>query len=507
MMGMCQNFTIYFLLIVLCPIVGLLLNFLSQNSSLGSRFATRSIFLGFMTTVVAWIAQLPFSQKDVCFGFLANEISWLMATLILFISAIVHQFSISYLAGDKNYRTYFLCLTMVTISTLLMAASDNIILLVLFWTVSNQILVVLMIHKAQWAPAKNAGMVASKTFAYGLIFLLAGIGVLAYESETLSLASIVENSHALSCSARVISLTFIILAASTQSGAWPFHRWLISSLNSPTPVSSLMHAGLVNGGGVLLARFAPVFFQEDTLLQVLFVLGLATLILGGIWKLLQSDIKRMLACSTVTQMGFMFMQCGLGLFPAAFAHICWHGLFKAFLFLRSGSTITENGRANDKSERNLLAFFLACLCGVLGAFGFAKGNRLSLTIVDANTVLIFFSWMASAQIANSLLQKYKSPFFIFGASIMCWALGYLYGVSVDLLENALESMHIAQVQPLNIVHVIAMCLLFCIWVLVNIKPFAHREGSVWWRRFYVSMLNASQPNAQTITSTRSLYKF
>jgi len=127
----------------------------------------------------------------------------------------------------------------------------------------------------------------------------------------------------------------------TQSAIWPFHTWLISSLNSPTPVSAIMHAGLINGGGFLLTRFAGLFVQSTGMLQVIFFLGLLTALIGTLWKLMQHDIKRMLACSTMGQMGFMIAQCGLGLFPAAIAHLCWHGLFKAYLFLSSGSAAHE----------------------------------------------------------------------------------------------------------------------------------------------------------------------
>ncbi len=88
---------------------------------------------------------------------MANEISWLMATLILFVSAIVHHFSLRYMAGDRNYRRYFLFLSLITISTLFMVASDNAVILISFWSLSNTILVLLMMHKFQWAAAKNSG--------------------------------------------------------------------------------------------------------------------------------------------------------------------------------------------------------------------------------------------------------------------------------------------------------------------------------------------------------------
>ncbi len=330
---------------------------------------------------------------------------------------------------------------------------------------------------------------------------------MAYESGTLSLHLIVENSESLSASIRMIALSFIMLAAFTQSGGWPFHGWLISSLNSPTPISAFMHAGLINGGGLLLARFAPIFFHEGLFLNILFILAVITLILGGIWKLLQSDIKRMLACSTMTQMGFMMMQCGLGLFPAALAHLCWHGLFKAFLFLRCGSTIAEHRRTNEERVSTVPAFLLSSLCGVIAAIGFIFGSGLSFTLVDTTTVLIFFSWMASTQLAHTLLQKKQSISFVLTASVFCLATGIIYGLTVDLVEVVVTPLQISQPQLLNSIHIIGITAIFCIWMALNLKPFADHEGSLWWRRFYVRMLNASQPDPKTITSSRNGYKF
>ncbi|CDR34820.1 proton-conducting transporter membrane subunit [Criblamydia sequanensis] len=508
-MVVAENTTYYFLMIILTPLLGLLINllFFKKNPSLGSRIASLGIWIGFINTLGAWFIGLPFYEKNESAGFIANEISWLMATLILFISGVVHHFSLRYMAGDRNYRRYFLFLGLITISTLLLAASDNIVILILFWSLSNLLLVLLMMHKFEWEAAKNSGVLAIKTFALGLVFLSIGTGLLAYESGTLSLHLIMEKSESLTASIRMTTLFFIILAAFSQSGGWPFHSWLISSLNSPTPVSAFMHAGLVNGGGLLIARFAPIFFQESLLANVLFILALITLILGGIWKLIQSDIKRMLACSTMTQMGFMMMQCGLGLFPAALAHLFWHGLFKAFLFLRSGSTIAEDRFQNEEKESTVPAFILSSLCGLLGAFGFIIGSGLSFTLIDTTAVLIFFCWMASTQLAHTLLQKKQSLFFVLITSVFSLSTGLIYGLTVYLIESAVAPLQISQPQMLSSIHITAVALIFFIWIGLNLKPLTNHEGSLWWRRFYVKMLNASQPDPKAITSIRSGYKF
>lgn len=503
------NPTFFFLMIILIPLIGLVLNFMffKKNIYRGSRIASLGIWVSFISASIAWFAGLPFSEKTESWGFEANEISWLIASLVLFISAIVHNFSLRYMAGDRHYRRYFLFLSLVTVSTLLMVASDNVVSLISFWLISNLMLVLLMIHKFQWKAAKNSGILAFKNFLLGLIFLSVGISLLVFESGTLSLHLIVKNSENISTSIRTIALLFILLAAFSQSGCWPFHDWLISSLNSPTPVSAFMHAGLVNGGGLLLARFAPIFLHESSILNLLFLLGVITLILGGIWKLLQSDIKRMLACSTMTQMGFMMMQCGLGLFPAALAHLCWHGLFKAFLFLRSGSAIAEHRGTCEERVSTIPTFFLSSICGLLGGIGFIFGIGVSFNLPDTTLVLIFFSWMAATQFAHTLLQKKPSLFLVLTASGCCLSIGFIYGLTINLIEMTVVPLQIWQPQPLNTIHIIGITFIFVIWIGLNLKPFTNYERSVWWRRFYVTMLNASQSNPKTITSGRNEYNF
>lgn len=500
---------LYFLMIILIPLLGLLINLFlfKKNTEIGSIVATFGIWIGFINALIAWIAGLPFFEKYEIWGFIANEISWLMATLVLFVSGIVHQFSLRYMSGDRNYRRYFLLLGLATISTLLVVAADNVIILIFFWMLSNLTLAFLMTHKSQWIAAKNSGILAIRIFILGLSFLIAGAGLLAYDSGTMSLNQIVKLGESLSPSIRIMALLLIALTAFMQSGIWPFHGWLISSLNSPTPVSALMHAGLVNGGGLLIVRFSQIYLHETLVLNFLFVSAAITLILGGIWKLLQSDIKRMLACSTMTQMGFMMMQCSLGFFSAAIAHLCWHGLFKAFLFLRSGSTIQEIQKKEEKRGLNYVVFFLSSLCGLIGTAGYIYGSIHLFTHHNTTLILAFFCWLASTQLAHTLLEIKHSPIFLFIGAVVCIATGYIYGFTVNLIEIGLHPLTTWQPQPLNIIHIAVMTFIFCIWMALSFKSFIDLDKFFWWRRFYVNMLNASQPNKNTITSIRNGYKF
>ena len=143
----------------------------------------------------------------------------------------------------------------------------------------------------------------------------------------------------------VLALSLLlVVAALAKSAQLPLSGWLPETMTAPTPVSALMHAGFVNAGGYLLARFADVFVAQPGLMVTLFALGAATALRGSLAMLVQSDVKRALAWSTVGQMGFMVMQCGLGAFAAAIYHHVAHGIFKATLFLGAGSVVQEARR-------------------------------------------------------------------------------------------------------------------------------------------------------------------
>ncbi len=213
-----------------------------------------------------------------------------------------------------------------------MAVSDHLALYFVSSCLSHALLVRRMEHKSNWKAARASAALAGKNYLLAAFFMGFAFLLLGFETGSWTLRGILAYQEAAS-STMILPLVLLILAAMAQSAIWPFHRWLLSSLNSPTPVSALMHAGLINGGGFLLIRFAPLFAHHPGLLTLVFCVGLTSAFLGTLWKLLQSDVKRMLACSTMGQMGFMMMQCGLGLFSAALTHLLWHGLFKAYLFL------------------------------------------------------------------------------------------------------------------------------------------------------------------------------
>lgn len=449
-----------------------------------------------------WILS-PQTEFSTGFGFVIDPLSSLMILLILLVSGIVHLFSLRYMAGDRNYRSFFLKLTLLTASVLGFAASDDIFLLEAFWIVNQILLSGLMTHKSEWRQAKKGGRLFLKWALAGSVFLALGLMILSLESGSFSIREICLKSGQMDGVSKLGSFLFILTGALIQSGIWPFHRWLISSLNSPTPVSAFMHAGLVNGGGILLARLAPLILKDEIFLLILIVLGGISLSLGTVWKLIQPNIKKMLACSTMAQMGFMFLQCGLGLFPAAVAHIFLHGLFKGFLFLNSGSAI-ESKNILEKVEKPGACIYSFFSCGI-GAIAFYFASGMSLEPFNSQIVILFFSAIAGFHMSLTALRR-SGPIGILLAPLSTLLFGFFYGIWIHFFEFILEPMGFWVPQPLEIIHLGSIGCFFVIAIAINYLSGRYQDTSLW-KRMYVKMLNASQSDCKTITSIRSEYQF
>ncbi len=437
-----------------------------------------------------------------------DPLAQVMMVLVGVIGSLVWVFARGYMQGDRYYGSFLVRLMALCLSVLLLLASDNLILFFFCWCTCNALLVSLMVHKSEWIAAKVSGQLAAKTFLVGAIFLGAAFVILYLISNSFSIQTIIQiELHPTQQLLLHVALFLLLITAMTQSAIWPFHRWLISSLNSPTPVSAIMHAGLINGGGFLLVRFGQLYLMEAHFLSVVFIIGLLTALLGTAWKLIQSDIKRMLACSTMAQMGFMLLQCGLGLFPSAVAHLCWHGLFKATLFLGAGSAIQEK-KVSDAKIPNIMTFVLACVSGIAGGYFFSLVSGKEWMIMDTTSILIAIACLISAQFSLNLLEMLGRKYFLL-AVLMSIILGSTYGLSVFTITQYLSPLQLSQPQPINIFHLIGLGILIFGWAAMQFKkPFIKFASNERFRqKLYVKLLNASQPHSATITASRNLYKF
>lgn len=216
----------------------------------------------------------------------------------------------------------------------------------------------------------------------------------------------------------VAAITMVLVVTiMTKSAQFPFHVWLPGTIEAPTPVSAMLHAGIVNAGGFLVNRLAPLYAMAPTTLYLLFVVGSLTALTGAAAMLAQPSIKRTLVYSTMGQMGYMVMECGLGAFALAIFHLCAHGLFKATLFLNSGTNIhrarTEFKLPSDHAIREPAGFsFMTWATGlvitlllplviVLMAHGVVN---IPLFEAQGTVIFLFFAWVTSAQAIFSLYR-------------------------------------------------------------------------------------------------------
>jgi NAD(P)H-quinone oxidoreductase subunit 5 len=273
-------------------------------------------------------------------------------------------------------------------------------------------------------------------------------------------------------------------------------------MTAPTPVSAFMHAGLVNAGGLLLARFAPVVAELPALmLGIVAVGGLSALLAQG-WMLVQADVKRQLGCSTVAQMGFMVLQCGLGFFAAAVTHLILHGFYKAYLFLASGSVV-EAKVPPEAATRTRSGLLLAtAVTAVLGGGLFAWLTGKSLTALDSSLLLTIVVVLAVLHATKTVLRTTAlSPLtraiavpFVVLPALALYAAVYngIAALTAGLPMDAAPA-------EWSVVHAIVGALFILAYGAV--------EGG-WHRaspRLYVVLLNTSQPAPSTLLNRREHY--
>lgn len=437
--------------------------------------------------------------------FYLDMLSAIIICLVSLIGIVVCFFSKKYMRGDALYKTFFLNVFCLLISVIVMATADHVLLFLSSWLFCNLILTRLIIHKPSWQAALASGNIARRNFIMGSFFIGLGFFFLYKTTGSLSINTIIKDqTHSWYM---VSGLLFLVLGAMTQSALWPFHRWLISSPNAPTPVSALMHAGIINGGGFLLARFAPLFFNNPTMLTVIFIVGLLSSLLGSLWKLMQHDIKRALACSTMGQMGFMFLQCGLGLFASALAHVCWHGMFKAYLFLSSGSAAQEK-KVNLNHRFNPISFLLSLACATLGSFIFLIIHNQKQIHFDTSLFIVGIVFITTSQAALTILgNAYFKQLPL--AIILTSSMAALYGVNVYYFDLMLSSLKLMQPQPLTIIHIVGFSMLACAWLFILLIRYSRHKEKLpnFLLHLYVKTLNSSQPHPKTITSYRKGYDY
>lgn len=454
------------------------------------------------------LVYLSESQKNLRYYVISvNALTALLCSLVLFISFIVHRFSFRYMDGDKLYQRFFLYISLLTLTAQLMILADNLCLFWSAWTASNLLLVRLMMHKKEWMAAKNSAILTFYSLGVGSFCLFISFVILRVTYSTTSISTLITLSNPGPLSPLRISIGLILVAAITQCGLFPFHRWVISSLNSPTPVSALMHAGLVNGGGILLVKFAPLMMLYPGFLTGLFIIGAVSAGLGSVWKLMQHDIKKMLAFSTLGQMGFMMMQCGLGLFAPAIAHLCLHGLFKAYLFLSSGSVLQNKRSAVRLSPITFNMAITSFIGGVAMIYSFILVTHQSISFYSTNVFVLFFAFIAGSQIMLIWLRSHTTASSFLSGAAMALFCGLIYGASIRLIQGLIPSISTGHELSFTLIHWLIIISFGVLWVLFNLGLDKAIGKSSWGCWLFMCLFNSSQPSRNTVTALRLDYKY
>ena len=270
-----------------------------------------------------------------------DALSCCMFLLIAFVGLIVVQYSRNYLDGDPRQGDFIggLCLTLAAVTALVLAG--NLFQLVAAWIGTSLSLHRLLVF---YRDRRAAVVAARKKFIVARLSDICLIGAalaLASAFGSADMATILERARQLTAAPASVAVATLLLAVAAllKSAQFPTHGWLPEVMETPTPVSALLHAGIINAGGFLVIRFADVMLLFGPALHLLAIIGGFTALFGAVVMLTQPSVKGSLAWSTVGQMGFMLLECGFGAFAFALVHLVTHSLYKAHAFLASGSVV------------------------------------------------------------------------------------------------------------------------------------------------------------------------
>jgi NAD(P)H-quinone oxidoreductase subunit 5 len=355
---------------------------------------------------VALIASGPATSGLIGLGGLGlqarlDAVSAVMILLVTFVGWIVLRYAATYMDGEAQQGRFtgWLCATLAAVMLLVIAG--NIVQLALAWIATSLFLHKLLLHYPGRVAAQRAARKKWITARLGDLALLIACAILYGQYGTGDIADILafaQNADATGTASQVAAggvAAMLAIAAGLKSAQFPMHGWLTEVMETPTPVSALLHAGVINAGGFLLIRFADVMLLAPGVLAVLVMTGGFTALFGGLVMLTQSAVKTSLAWSTVAQMGFMILQCGLALFPLALLHIVAHSLYKAHAFLASGTAVDGVAairRPGPVAIPNGLAvgraFLIALVIYAAVAFAFGIGGK-SPQAIALGAILIF----------------------------------------------------------------------------------------------------------------------
>ena len=332
-------------------------------------------------------------------GFLIDPLSATMMFVVSFVSLMVHVYTIGYMAEDPSYQRFFSYISLFTFSMLMLVMSNNFLQLFFGWEAVGLVSYLLI---GFWYTRPSAIFANLKAFLVnrvGDLGFLLGIGLIAAWCGTLDYAAVFARGRELAAAVvpgtgwSVITAACICLfiGAMGKSAQFPLHVWLPDSMEGPTPISALIHAAtMVTAGIFMVARCSPLFELSDTALSFMMVIGAITALFMGLVGVVQNDIKRVVAYSTLSQLGYMTVALGASAYSVAIFHLVTHAFFKALLFLAAGSVIIAMHHDQDIRHmgglrRRMPITWITSLVGTLALVGmpFFSGFYSKDSIIEA----------------------------------------------------------------------------------------------------------------------------
>ncbi|MGB0743234.1 MAG: proton-conducting transporter membrane subunit [Opitutales bacterium] len=377
------------------------------------RFAEGLTWLGFGCAGLATLCWVLISPGPVVatltdaswFGIRFDALSATILLLVCFLGAVILRFSKKYLAGDPKQGYFFKWMSVTLGAVMALVVAPGLVQFGLAWVATSMGLHKLLVYfpdRLGTLLSARKKLIVSRVGDLCLIGAFSGTYAVCGVQDFGQLFAATQLEGGLLANHSWIGW-LIILGALLKSAQFPFHTWLPDTMGAPTPVSALMHAGIINGGGYLVVRLSPVLVHTPGALQMLAICGALTAIYGSMVMLSQTSVKRALAYSTIAQMGFMLLQCGLGAFHLAILHLVAHSLYKGHAFLSSGSAVETAKKLNAKPHYSRLhpsriwsavVVSITIVIGLSFAFDVSPSDKpgmlvLSMVVVMALTQLLW----------------------------------------------------------------------------------------------------------------------
>lgn len=373
----------------------------------------------------------------------AGRLSALLLVLVYGVSTVVQLFALRYLACDRRSGWFTAGTGLLTTASAGLMISGTLIALAFCWTLAGTALCLLLATYWELPAARDGVRRTATAFALGDLALWSAVGLVTMQWGNRSLSELTVDKDA--SPTMLVAAVLIVVAALSRSAQIPFHRWLPATLAAPTPVSALLHAGVVNAGGVLLVRLSPIVSGSALAMGIAFTAGMLSMVYGALVMLTKSDIKGSLAYSTMAQMGFMILTCGLGLSAAAVFHLVGHGFYKATLFLSSGSAIAKRRQKAARPPAPPLsptrrAAVLVTAMLVPAAALYAADAVMPLHTAEHGSAeaLVIFTWATAAAALMGWLARSPHWPAVFAAGVALLGAGVGYLALVNLVTGFLS---------------------------------------------------------------------